>query len=250
MSKLLIVEESTILCGIFKRLLDKENLFEFDIVQSYKDAQNYLDKNNYEFSVVSRTLPDAYNGEIIPLLNKYNLAPIVYATEIDEDFMESFESAHIVEYILRHRYDNVKYVIHRLKQLKENKKITVLVVHKAEIYRRYIKQNLLLHNFNVILIESAYEALQKIEVNDSIDLMIVNKELGQVNGLEEIDGLELVRRVRKINKTKIGIISIAQETNSYLTSCFLNEGVDDYLISDHSRDEFYVRVYQNLKKRN
>lgn len=247
MSRLLIVEESTILCGIFKRLLEKDGGFNYDIAQTHKEAEEYLSKYRYEFSVVSRTLPDAQNGEIIPLLNKYNVAPIVYTTSIDEDFMESFESANIIEYILRHRYDNVKYVVSRLNRLKENKKKTVLVAHESEIYRRYLKQNLSLHNFKVIMVESAYEALQKFEVNNEISLLIVNSELSQVNGLEKVDGLELVRRVRKMKLDNLKIIALASESNSYETSFFLNEGADDYLINQYSRDEFYVRIYQNLK---
>ncbi len=247
MSRLLIVEESTILCGIFKRLLDKEDDFTYDIVQTYKDAKEYLSKYKYEFSVVSRTLPDASHGEIIALLNKHNVSPIVYATEIDEEFMESFESAHIVEYILRHRYDNVKYVVSRLKQLEANKQITILVVYESEIYRRYLKQNLLLHNFNVILVDSAYEAIQKLEVDFNINLMIISNELAQVNGLEIVNGLELVRRVRKMKKDNLKIIALASESGSYLTSYFLNEGADDYLFAQHSRAELYVRIYQNLK---
>ena len=247
MPKLLIVEESTILCGIFKRLLDQDAGFAFDIVQSYAKAKEYLAKYRYEFVVVSRSLPDANHGEIIALLNKHNVAPIVYTTSIDEDFIESFESANIVEYILRHRYDNVKYVIARLNQLKENKQKTILVAHKSEIYRRYLKQNLALHNFKVILVDSAYEALQKLEVHQDIRLLIVNKELAQVNGLDEVDGLGLVRRVREMKRENLKIIALAEESNSYETSFFLNEGADDYLINQYSRDEFYVRIYQNLK---
>ncbi len=247
MSKLLIVEENTILCGIFKRLLEKDGNFNYDIVQTYKDAKECLSQYRYEFSVVSRTLPDANHGEIIALLNKHNVAPIVYTTTIDEDFIESFESAQIVEYILRHRYDNVKYVVSRLNQLKENKKRTILVVHKSEIYRRYLRQNLILHNFKVIMVDSAYEALQKLEVHQDIALVIINHELAQVTGLEELDGLEFVRRVRKMKKDELGIIALADESNSYLTSFYLNEGADDYLINQYSRDEFYVRIYQNLK---
>lgn len=246
MSKLLIVEESTILCGIFKRLLDKDAGFNFDIVQSHKEAKNYLSKYRYEFSVVSRTLPDANHGEIIALLNKHNVSPIVYTTKIDEDFIESFEGASIVEYILRHRYDNVKYVIKRLNTLKQNKQKTVLVVHKSEIYRRYIKQNLALHHFKVLIVSSAYEAIQKLQVHPEISLMIVNPELSQINGLEEIDGLELVRRVRKMKLDNLNIIALATESNSYETSFFLNEGADDYLINQYSRDEFYIRIYQNI----
>lgn len=247
MPKLLIVEESTILCGMFKRLLDKDGGFSYEIVKNYKQAQECLNKYRYEYAVVSRTLPDAKNGEIIALVNKHNVAPIVYTDVINEDLIENFESANIVEYVLRHRYDNVKYVISRLNQLKENKKRTVLVVHKSEIYRRYVKQNLSLHNFKVILLDSGYEAIQKLETNPEICLMIVNNELSQVNGLDELDGFGLIRKVRKLKGDSLKIIALASESNSYETSFFLNEGADDYLINQYSRDEFYVRIYQNLK---
>jgi len=247
MSRLLIVEESTILCGIYRRLLEKDAEFVYDVVQTYKEAEEYLDTSRYDFAVVSRTLPDANHGEVIALLNKHNIAPIVYTDKIDEDFMESYESANVVEYILRHRYDNVKYVISRLKQLQKNKKRTILVAHKSEIHRRYLSQNLLLHNFQVIAVDSAYEAIQKLETHKDIALLIVNNELSQVAGLEQIDGLELVRKVRKMKIDNIKIIALASNSNCYLTSFYLNEGADDYLICQYSRDEFYIRIYQNLK---
>jgi len=248
MAKLLIVEESMILCGIFKRLIDQDGTFRYDIVRTYEEAVECLGRYRYEFSVVSRSLPDAKHGEIIALLNKHNIAPIVYTDVIDEEFMESFESANVIQYVLRHRYDNVKYVVSRLKELKANKKRTVLIVHQSEIYRRYLKQNLILHNFKVIMVDSAYEALQQLEVHSDICLMIVNNELAQVQGLEEVDGLELVRRVRKMKNDELKIIALAEDTDLYLTSFFLNEGANDYLLSQHSRDEFYIRIYQNIKK--
>ena len=247
MSKLLIVEESTILCGIFKRLLNQDGGFEHNIVQTYKEAQECLSKNKYEFSVVSRTLLDANNGEVIALLNKYNIAPIVYTAKIDEGFMETFESANIIEYILRHRYDNVKYVVSRLKELKANKEKTILIVHNSETYGAYLEQNLVLHNFKVTVVKSAFEAIQKLKVHPDIRLMIVNNELDQVSGMEEVDGLELVRRVRKIKKDNLKIIALVSESNSYLTSFYLNEGADDYLVSQFFRNELYVRIYQNLR---
>ena len=247
MSKLLIVEESTILCGIFKKLLEQEDSFNFDIVQTYKEAKVYLSKYRYEFSVVSRSLSDANHGEIIALLNKHNVSPIVYTTSIDEDFIESFESASIVEYILRHRYDNVKYVVKRLNELKENKKRTVLIAHNSAIYRRYLKQNLTLHHFKVIAVGSAHEALNKLELHPEINLLLVNPILAQEDVTNEVNGLELVRRVRKMKRNNLKIIAVAEESNSLDTSFFLNEGADDYLINQFSRDEFYIRIYQNLK---
>jgi len=247
MSKLLIVEEDKTLCNIFKELLSVDKSFNFDIANSYKEAQEYLNRFRYEFSVVSRTLSDAKDGKIIALLNKYNVAPIVFTQDIDEDFVEGFEGANIVEYILRHRYNNVKYVVSRLKQLQQNKQTKILLVHESDIYRRYLKQNLALHNFKVLDVSSANEAIQKLELHPDIALTFVSDKLKQVGGVTGFDGLELVKRVSKMELNSMKIIAIVSESNSYKTSLYLTEGADDYLINQFSRDELYVRVYQNLK---
>ncbi len=247
MIKLLIVEDRVILRNVFASLLQKDGSFEFDIVSSYKEAKSLLSSRKYECAVASRVLSDAKNGEIIALLNKYTIAPIIYVDEIDEEFIDSFESAHIVDYILKHRHDNVQYAIKKLKQLQENKKSTVLIVHSSSIYQRFLKHNLELHNFKVIMVDSAFEALQKLEVYSDIRLVIVENNLVNVAGLEKVDGVELVRKIRQMKKENIAILSIAEESNSYITSCFLNEGADDYIIDQFSRDEFYVRIYQNIK---
>jgi putative two-component system response regulator len=247
MIKLLVVQERVLLRGVFKSLLLKEGIFEFDIVDSYKQAQELLNGKNYDYAVVSRTLEDAKKGEVIALLNKHNIAPIVYIDKLSEEFMDSFESSHIVDYVFKHRHDNAQYAITKIKQLQQNKKTTVLVVHKSIIYQRYLKHNLELHNFKVVMVDSGFEALQKLEVYQDIKLVIIDNELVNIAGLEEINGVELVKRIRQMKDGGVSILSIAQKSNSYLTSCFLNEGADDYIIEQFSRDELYVRIYQNLK---
>ena len=218
MIKLLIIEDRVILRGIFNSLLLKDSIFDFDIVESYEEAKKLLSSKKYEYAVASRTLPDAKNGEIIALLNKYTIAPIVYIDEVNEEFIDSFESAHIVDYVLKHRHDNVRYAIEKLKQLQENKKHTVLIVHNSSIYQRFLKHNLELHNFKVVMVDSAFEALQKLEVYHEIRLVIVGNDLVNIAGLETVDGVELVKRIRQMKKENVSILSIAEESNSYLTS--------------------------------
>ncbi len=244
MAKLLIVDKSTVVCSIFDKLLKEDDTFNCDIVSSYEDAQKLLTQYRYEYSVVSRELNDAQNGEIIALLNKYNVAPIVFTEDLDEEFVESFESAQIVEYILRHRFNNVEDVVARLRELHANKNRKILIVHKSAIYRRYLKSNLLLHNFNVIDVETTQEALYKLELHLDLQLMIVDSELPSTYSM---DALGLVQHIRKLEQNRLKIITIVSETNSYKTSRFLNEGADDYLMRQPSRDEFYVRIYQNIK---
>ena len=242
MAKLLVVEGSVIIRGVFKDLLEKHTDFEYDLVATYAEAKELLAKETYGYAVVERNLEDAPKGEIIALFNKHSIAPLVFTKEIDEIFFESFEGAKIVDYILKQKYNNITHVIQRLKQLQANKNITVLAVSDTSTYGSYLKQNLNIHKFNVLSAINNQEAYEKLEMNPDISLMIVDNIEPNINALELIENIRQRR-----NKESLKVIVLADKPNSYFTSSLLNAGADDYIVKPFSRDEFYVRVYQNIQ---
>lgn len=230
------------LCNIFNDLLTKYTNFDFKIAKTYAEAKSFLQKTRYEFAVADMNLPDAKKGEIIPLLNQHNIAPIVFTGIFDEEFREGFESAQIVDYVLKERYENILYVVEKLKQLEANKKKTVLIVDDSALYTNYLKQNFILHHFKVLTASNGQEALQRLEDHPEIELVITDYHM------PVMDGLEFVRKVRKKRSTKdLSIIVLTTDTNSYTTSRFLKDGANDYITKPFSRDEFYSRVYQNIE---
>jgi len=243
MAKLLVVQESIIVGSLFKKLLNLRNDFEYDLVNTYDEAKVLLGKSRYEFAVVERILSDAPNGEIIALFNKHNIAPLVFTKDVDEDFFESFEGAQIVDYVLKQKYNGVPTVIEKLKQLRANKNITVLVVSESKIYLRYLKQNLNLHNFKVFTALNAEEAYEKIELHPETSLMVLDTH---DNAKNELEIVSMIRGKNIAHELKI--LTLVDETNSYVTSSLLNHGADDFLVKQFSRDEFYVRIYQNINK--
>ena len=243
MSKLLVIEDSIIVQTILKKLLDDTPGFDYDFASSYKEAKLFLSQRRYEYSVTTRTLKDAPNGEIIALLNKHNLAPIIFSSEINEDFFEDFEAAQIIEYIKKIKNKNEILVVQKLLQLKANKQITVLVVSDSKIYSTYLKQNLTLHNFKVFIAHNNEEAYEKLRLHPETSLLMIDSNEPYVKTLEIV---EFARTQAPSQNLKIVVLS--QESNSYFTSSMLHAGADDYLLKEFSRDEFYVRVYQNINK--
>ena len=242
MSKLLIIEDSKMLCKIFTELLTKYTNFNFDIAETYTEAKAFISKERYEFAVADMNLPDAKSGEIIPLLNKHNIAPIVFTGIFDEAFREGFENSNIVDYVLKERYENIVYVVEKLKQLELNKTKTILIVDDSTLYTSFLKQNLLLHHFKVLTASNGKEALLKLEAHPEVGLVITDYHMPVMNGLE------FVRKARKKrNKKSLSIITLTSDTNSYTTSRFLKEGANDYITKPFSRDEFYSRIYQNIE---
>ncbi len=241
MAKLLIIEDSKMLCNTFESLLKKYTDFDFDMAQTYEETKALLSKSSYEFAVADMNLPDAQHGEIISLLNKNHIAPIVFTGIFSEEFRNGFESARIVDYVLKERYENVVYVVEKLKQLEANKHKTVLVVDDSTLYANYLKENLRIHSFKVLIAPNGQEALRLLELHPEVELMITDYHM------PIMDGLELVRKVRKKRtKKNLSIIVLTSDTNSYSTSRFLKEGANDYITKPFSRDEFYARIYQNI----
>jgi putative two-component system response regulator len=242
MSKLLIIEDSEMLCSVFERLLNKYTDFDFTIAKTYAQAQVYLRSKKYRLAVADMNLPDAENGEIIALLNMYNIAPIVFTGIFDEEFRDGFETAYIVDYLLKERYESIIQVINKLKQLEENRNKTVLIVDDSPTYIDYLKQNLQIHNFKILTANNGEDALEVLDKHPEIELMITDYHM------PIMDGLELVRSIRKKRSIKnLSIIVLTSETNSYTTSRFLKEGVNDYITKPFSRDEFYSRIYHNIE---
>ncbi len=243
MAKLLVIEESYIVRGVFKEFLDKEEDFEYELVGSYAEAKKLLQSRRYEYAIAERTLKDAPNGEIIALLNKHNIAPLLFTKEIDEEFFDAFEGAQIVEYVIKRKFNNIENVVTRLKQIHANKRHTILVLSDSHIQSSYLKQTLQLHNFKVVVAANNDEAFEKLSLHNDIALVVFT------HNEPYMDTLAFVKKFRQFEEKGISrLLYLADESNSYQTSTLLSAGADDFIVQPFSRHEFYTRVYQNINK--
>ena len=241
MVRVLIVEDSSMLCNLMEELLKKYTDFEYDIAQSYKESQEFLETNKYDFAAVDLHLPDSNKTQIVPLVNRYNIAPIIFTSDVSQDLRETFESANIVDYVLKERFDSIVEVIEKLLQLVANRKKKIMIVDDSLTYRYYLKHNLSMHQFQIFEAPNGLKALEVLEQNPDIELIITDYHM------PVMDGLEFTKKVRrKYSKKDVAIIALTAETNSLITSKFLKSGANDYITKPYSRDEFYARLYQNI----
>ena len=241
MERVLIIEDSQMLCRIMRDLLDKFTDFKYDFANTYAEAEALLEEHKYDFSIVDLNLPDAASGQSVPLVNRYDIAPIIFTGMLSDELRDTFESSNIIDYILKERYDNIVYVIEKLLQLQANRKKKVLIVEDSFTYRYYLKNNLSMHQFQIFEASHGKEALSIIEKHPDIELVLTDYHM------PIMDGLELTRHIRKKHSKKdMAIIALSSETKSYITSKFLKEGANDFITKPFSRDEFYARIYQNI----
>jgi len=241
MAKLLLVEDNLTLANNILNIISSHEGFEIKLVQTYEEAKNALKKHRYEFGVASLKLSDAKNGEIIALFNKHNVSPIIIIDEFDENFSDTYESASITTYILKQEENIEKIVVDKLRQLVLNKDTTILIISNSQTYTNYLKHNLSMHNFEILIATNSADTLRKISIHKKIDLIITEYDLPYINGLE------LVKKIRETkDKNELKILTLSNDPESEITLSFLQEGVNDYLVKPFSRDELYISVYKNV----
>jgi len=241
MSRVLIVEDSKMLCNIMKELLEKFTNFEYDIAQTYKETESLLGTHTYDFAITDLHLPDANDGQVVALVNRFDIAPIIFTADISDEMREAFESSYIIDYILKERYENIVGVIEMLLQLEENRRKKVLLVEDSFTYRYFLKNNLAMHQFQIFEAPNGSVALEVLKEHPDIKLVLTDYYM------PIMDGLELTRKIRKLHSKKdVSIIVLTGETKSHIISQFLKEGANDFITKPFSRDEFYARIYQNI----
>ena len=241
MAKILLIEESALLSSIIVKLLKEHEGFEYTIATSFHEAEKLLKENIYDYAITDLLFSDAQDGQIIPLLNRHKVAPIIFTQAIDTEFIETFEESNIVDYILKERYENVKLVVSRLVQLEQNRAKKVLLVGHSVTYRYYIANLLRLHNLQALEASSPSEALSLVEKNPSLDLIILDECSSNEQTLSFIRTLR-----RRYQEDGYPLVSLTKSDETLLRSLEFKEGVNDFLIKPFSRDEFYLRIYRFL----
>ena len=86
MPRVLIVEDSTMMSDLICKHLDKYTEFIYNVATTYDEAKILLTRYRYDFAITDLHLPDANDGQIIALVNKHNISPIIFTGDIDDEF--------------------------------------------------------------------------------------------------------------------------------------------------------------------
>lgn len=118
-----------------------------------------------------------------------------------------------------------------------NKK-TVLITEDEEEIRSLVRVYLENYGYNVLEAKNGEEALQLI--SEKIDLIILDLMM------PKLDGIEVLKRVRKENNMPIIIVSA--KTEGYDRILGLDLGADDYITKPFDPLELVARVSSNIRR--
>lgn len=115
----------------------------------------------------------------------------------------------------------------------------ILIVDDEKTIRRFLKATLISHNFNVFEAADGAEAL-KFAIYSYPDVIILDL------GLPDMDGIEVVRRIRERSKTPIIILSVRESESDKIAA--LDAGADDYLTKPFKVGEMLARIRAVIRR--
>lgn len=111
--------------------------------------------------------------------------------------------------------------------------VKILIVEDDEQIRSFIGYALSNQKYETVTADCGTEALRRFE-EDRPDIMILDL------GLPDMDGKEVIRKVREKSLTPILVVSARDQENEKVAA--LDQGADDYLTKPFSTTELLARV--------
>jgi len=121
----------------------------------------------------------------------------------------------------------------------EKQSLRILVVDDEKAIRSFLRASLSTHGYNVFESATGQDALER-SVSSHPDAIILDL------GLPDIDGLEVVREIRKRSKIPIIILSVREEAMDKVAA--LDAGADDYLTKPFSTRELLARLRAVMRR--
>lgn len=115
----------------------------------------------------------------------------------------------------------------------EKQNLRILVVDDEKAIRCFLKASLSSHGYNVFESATGKEALEK-SVSAHPDAIILDL------GLPDMDGIEVIRDIRRRAKTPIVILTVREDVLDKISA--LDAGADDYLTKPFSTGELLARL--------
>ena len=231
---ILIVEDSKVYAKLIKSNIEKYLIFaKCDIVYSFEELKK-IDKK-YDLYIVDYILPDALNDEHIKYLLKQKVKIIVMTQYKDKINNAPFMND-IVDFIIKEDISIINYLIRLVKRIYKNQFKNVLIVDDSKTVRSYQKKFLKLLNLNVFEAGDGEKALEIIK-KENINFIITDIEM------PNLDGIEMVKEIRKNKKMdELPILVVSSTNNLFTTFQILKLGANDFIKKPFDKNEFIIRT--------
>ena len=242
--KVLIIDDSISICNSLKNLIEDDIDTDIFVAKSMKESSTCILKERAKFDVILADLglPDAPNGEIIDFISKFNIPIVVLTGTSNIDIEEKFRNKNIVDYIIKDGISALNYASMIVKRIIYNKKVKILVVDDSKSFVLRTIDLLKRYKINALFAYNGKEALQILNENSDIKIVLTDYLMPEMNGLE------LTKEIRKTyKKDELSIVVTSNDTSRKIPAKFLKYGANDFLYKGFSNEEFFARINSNIE---
>ncbi len=243
MSKLLVVEDSKFFSSLIKRTVEAR--LNIDVLCAFTRAEAIalVDEWGDEIflALVDLHLPDAADGETIDDFQKMEIPSVVFTGQYSDELRFRMLAKGVIDYVVKENPSSLDYVVSLVRRIHRNPSIKTIVAEDSRTARLFISNLLKLHKYNVLEAGDGAEALELLEENEDVKLIITDFNM------PGMDGFELTKRVRsKFRKSELAIIGMSAQGNNTLSAKFIKNGANDFITKPFLDEEFFCRVSQNI----
>ena len=239
--KLLVIEDSKPIATVIRQIGEALN-FEVTIAKTLAETEAILQSGTKFFAAtIDYALPDAPSGEAIPCVLAHKIPSVVLTGKMDDETRQKILAMPVIDYIPKENSQAFLYLKRVLHAQRTNEKIGVLVVDDSLSARNHIVELLKRRNFKVFSAENGEKALEVMNANKNIKMVVTDLEM------PVMDGIKLTIELRKTYaRDRLSIIGISGATNGIHSARFIKNGADDFLRKPFCPEEFYCRITQNI----
>ena len=246
--KILIIEDSKLFNNHLKKSLKP---FTKKIIQAYsfKEAENLLENENFDYIFLDLILPDGEGDELVESLPKnIRNKTIVLTSDEDVERREYLFKLGILEYFSK--LNPINLIINDIKELilnlEDNKNYSILIVDDSNFIRKTLKTVLEPRKYKLFFAKNAQEA-EKFLTEHKIHLILLDIELPDKNGIEFLE--EIKSKEEFVN---LPVISISNNDNPMLVARLLKHGAKDFIkkpfIAEYLilKCDLHIQNYKNV----
>ena len=236
MDKLLVADDEIFTDEYLRKRLIRETEMEVVFVSdsgTLRSVCNGDTAGEFDLAIVNRRRKTADQLEAQNYLMENEITLIV----LTDSYEESELSSRIADTIPIDIGDDIGYLIYTVKRLRRNIGMKVLVVEDSAMYRKIYAAILVSQLFQVYEASDGENALEIVEQNPDIRLIIAD------HYMPRMDGYDFVVEVRKrFSKDKTAIVVVSGTDSERIIPKFLKIGANDYLTKPFNKEELVCRI--------
>ncbi len=239
---ILIVDDSRMYGKHLKRTIEENLGYRAQWFESFRETERYFNDGGHPaIALLDYTLPDAMDGEIIDLCLRFNIPSVVITSRFSADHQEYLWSKQIVDYVIKEGSHTVGYLLNLITRFFKNPETGILIVDDSKMARNHLINLLHPYRFQLFEAAEAEEALQILETQKDIKLVLADY------AMPKCDGFELTKKIRQQWPVeKLAVIGLSAKGSHQLAVKFIKYGANDFLSKPFLSEMLMCRINQNL----